>query len=204
MSWLTEFKTGISNKWEEKMTYITLRRAVLALAVLGLSFATPAFAGNEAWSSCTESLCIDAPPPDGSGGWSFNSATNTPTTLLILGVPAKFTVTLLQPSSTPFCNDGEEYGSITLTYNDTDFKLSLTDSRGNTGTNPFLRGGVATFLYSGDFFCHTAQSVAYAFTPLSPNPNALVTATITVSSQDTPPFVGGQEVSETFPVEILP
>lgn len=58
---------------------ITLRRGVIALAVLGTVFATTAFADppfstNENRSSCTESLCIDAPPQgpkglDGSGGW---------------------------------------------------------------------------------------------------------------------------------------
>ena len=195
------------------MNYVAFPRAVAAAAVLGLSFATSAFAGgslllpfsnNEAWSSCTESLCIDAPPPDGSGGWGFNSAINAPVTILPVGTPATFTVTVMQPSSLPFCNGGNESGSITLTYNSTnDFSLNLTDSRGVTGTNPFDRGGVATFLYSGDFFCHTDQSVGFTFTPLNPTPNALVTATVNVGSQTTPPFVGGQEVSETFPVSIV-
>ena len=50
---------------------IALRRAVIGGAVLGVvfaktAFATPAatapFSTNESWSSCTESLCIDAPP----------------------------------------------------------------------------------------------------------------------------------------------
>jgi len=194
------------------MNYTGIRRVVIGVTILGLSFATAAFAGsavslpgvdNEAWSSCTESLCIDAPPPDGSGGWGFNSAINAPVTTLPVGTPATFTVTLMQPNTgpLPFCGDN---GSITLTYNSTnDFSLNLTDSRGNTGINPFDRGGVATFLYSGDFFCHSDQSVAYTFTPLNPTINALVTATITVGSQATPPFVGGQEVSETFPVTIV-
>src|ERR1700733_4435318 len=195
------------------MNYTAFRSVVAGAALMGLGFATSAFAGGslllplsstEASSSCTESLCIDAPPPDGSGGWGFNSVLNAPVTTLPVGKPATFTVTVLQPSSLPFCNDGGESGSITLTYNSTnDFSLNLTDSRGNTGTNPFDRGGVATFLYSGDFFCHTDQSVAFTFTPLKPTPNALVTATVTVGSQTAPPFVGGQEVSETFPVSIV-
>jgi hypothetical protein len=67
---------------------IALRRAVIAVAVLGVVFATTAFATtppgtapfstNESWSSCTESLCIDAPPQgpnglDGSGGGALGS-----------------------------------------------------------------------------------------------------------------------------------
>ncbi len=177
---------------------ITLRRGVIALAVLGTvfattAFATPPFSTNESWSSCTESLCIDAPPQgpkglDGSGGWGWNNSANTS---LAVGKPAAFTVTVLQPNSVPFC--GSPTLTITLTYSSQDFSLNTTDSRGNPGTNPFDRGGVETFSYTGDFLCHADQSVAFTFTPQNPTATALVTATVNV---------GGQEASETFPVVI--
>jgi hypothetical protein len=66
-----------------------------------------------------------------------------------------------------------------------------------TFTNPFNRGGVAVFSYSGDFFCHyPAQSDSFTFTPLNPTSTALVTATIIVDGT-------GQQASETFPVAIV-
>jgi hypothetical protein len=152
---------------------------------------------SESWSSCTESLCIDAPPEgpqglDGSGGWGWNNKTNAPVTALTVNKPASFTVTVLQPSTVPFC--GQDPLTITLTYSSQDFSLSPTDSRSNTGNNPFDRGGVETFSYSGDFLCHTDQSVAFTFTPQNITPEALVTATV---------HVGGQQASETFPVQIV-
>jgi hypothetical protein len=183
---------------------IAIRRAVIAVAGLGFVFATtafaangqPPFATNESWSSCTESLCIDAPPQgpnglDGSGGWGFGAT--APVTSLKVLKPATFTVTVLQPSSLPFCDSGSTTGTITLTYSSQDFSLNTSDSRGNTGTNPFDRGGVETFSYTGDFWCHTDQSVAFTFTPQNPTNTALVTATVNV---------GGQQASETFPVAI--
>jgi hypothetical protein len=104
----------------------------------------------------------------------------------------------MQPNSgpLPFCNIGGNAttGTITLTYSSQDFNLSFTDSRNNTGADPFDRGGAATFSYTGDFWCHTDQSVAFTFTPNNPTNTALVTATVNV---------GGQLASETFPVAIL-
>jgi hypothetical protein len=156
------------------------------------------FATNESWSSCTESLCIDAPPQgplglDGSGGWGWNNSANAPVTSLTVGTPANLTVTVLQPPTPVFCTSG----SITLTYSSQDFSLNLTDSGGNTGiagsSVSFDRGGVATFSYNADFFCHQDQSIAYTFTPRNSTNTALVTATV---------HVGGQEASETFPVSI--
>ncbi len=152
---------------------------------------------GEGWSSCNQSLCIDAPPEgpqglDGSGGWGWNSKTNSPVTSLTVGTAAQFTVTVMQSSSVPFC--GQDPLTITLAYSSQDFSLSSTDSSGNTGSNPFDRGGVETFTYTGDFLCHMDQSVAFTFTPQNPTPTALVTATVNV---------GGQQVSETFPVAIV-
>jgi len=153
---------------------------------------------NEAFSSCTSQLCLDAPPEgpkglDGSGGWGWSTATNSPVSFLTVGKAAAFTVTVLQPATLPFCNASSL--TITLTYSSQDFTLNPTDSGGNTGTNSFDRGGVTTFTYSGSFLCHTDQSVAYTFTPQNPTATALVTATVSV---------GGQQASETFPVTILP
>lgn len=161
----------------------TLCHAVMGIAVLGLVFATTAFAKgpfatNESWSSCNGSLCIDAPPEgpnglDGSGGWGWNSSTNSPVTTLTVGIPASFTVTVLQPGSVPACGSGT--GTITLTYSSQDFNLNATDSRENTGSDPFDRGAVETFTYTGDFWCHKDQSVAFTFTPQNPTFTALVT-----------------------------
>ena len=158
----------------------------------------PVLATNEAFSSCTGMLCIDAPPEgpkglDGSGGWGWNSVANAPVTTLTVGKAASFTVTVMQPGTLPFCNAPNL--TITLTYSSQDFTLSPTDSTTTTGTNPFDRGGVMTYTYGGSFLCHTDQSVAYTFTPMNPTATALVTATISV---------GGQQASETFPVTILP
>jgi hypothetical protein len=154
-------------------------------------------ATNESFSSCTASLCIDAPPEgpkglDGSGGWGWNNTANAPVKSLTVGKAASFTVTVLQPGTLPFCNSANL--TITLTYSSQDFTLSTTDSRANTGTVNFDRGGVVVFTYYGDFLCHTDQSVAFAFTPMNPTATALVTATVSV---------GGQQAFETFPVQIV-
>jgi hypothetical protein len=193
----------------------TRRNATTAVAVLlvtvlfGTAFAGPTkhfppfktgLATNESWSSCTASLCIDAPPQgpqglDGSGGWGWDNQANEPVLSLPVGKAATFTVTMLQPGSLPFCNDGVT-GSIILTYSSQDFNLSPSSGRGVVFTNPFDRGGVATFAYSGDFFCHTDQSDSFTFTPLNPTNTALVTVTIIVDGT-------GQQASETFPVAIV-
>ncbi len=179
--------------------------AAIAAAVLGMAFETPVFAAFynpalESWSSCTDTLCIDAPPQgptglDGSGGWGWDSAANTPVSSLTVGTPATFTVTVLQPSSLPLCGQS---GSITLTYSSQDFDLSDTSSRPVTATTPFSRGGVAVFSYTGDFWCHTAQSDSFTFTPVNPTGTApaLVTATIKMSEPSQ------QQASSTYPVAI--
>ena len=162
-------------------------------------------ATNESWSSCTSTLCIDAPPEgpkglDGSGGWGWNNVANAPVTSLAVGKAAWFTVTMLQPLSLPYCN-GSNTVTITLTYSSQDFSLSALDSGGNAGvSNAFDRGGVSTYTYSGNFLCHTDQSMAYSFTPKNPTNTALVTATITVFSA---PGTVLQQASETFPVQII-
>ena len=90
---------------------VALRRAIIGVAGLGVVFATTAFAANgnppyatnESFSSCSSTLCIDAPPEgpnglDGSGGWGWNNATRSPVTSLTVGKSATFTVTIMQPS----------------------------------------------------------------------------------------------------------
>ena len=173
----------------------------VAFVAVGLALSScPAqaqfFATNQSFSSCTSTLCIDAPPQgpqglDGSGGWGWNASKNQPVQALVMGKPASFTVTVLQPSDVPYCGSGT--ATITLTYSSRDFSLNTTDSRGTTGVDPFDRGGVATFTYSGDFLCHTDQSVAFTFTPQHSTAPAPVTATVNM---------GGQQASETFEVAI--
>lgn len=151
---------------------------------------------NQSFSSCTSTLCIDAPPQgpqglDGSGGWGWSTSKNEPLQALVMGRAATFTVTMMQSSDVPFCGSGT--ATITLTYSSRDFSLNTTDSRGVVGVDPFDRGGVAAFTYSGDFLCHTDQSVSFTFTPQHSTATAPVTATINV---------GGQQASETFQVAI--
>jgi hypothetical protein len=172
-----------------------------ALVAFGLGLTSrPAhaqfYSTNQSVSSCTSQLCIDAPPQgpgglDGSGGWGWDSKKNQPVQALIMGKSAQFTVTVLQPWDTPLCGSGNL--TITLNYSSRDFNLNATDSTGNTGADPFQRGGVETFTYSGDFLCHVDQSVAFTFTPQHSTATAPVTATINV---------GGQQASETFNVAI--
>jgi hypothetical protein len=174
---------------------ITLRRSVVAVAALGLVFATTAFAANgnppyatnESWSSCTSTLCIDAPPgpngEDGSGGWGFG--TNAPITSLTVGVNANLTVTAMQTSP---CADA----TITLTYSSHDFTYVINGDTSATCTNPFDRGGVETCSYTD--FAHTDKSDSFTFTPQNPTNTALITATVDAC---------GQQASETFPVAIV-
>ena len=177
---------------------------VVAVSLLAGGFGSAAFAGAiegilapESWTSCTALLCIDAPPPDGSSGWGWDSKANAPVTFLAVGKIATFSVTMLQDgSTTPLCGVGPGTGSITLTYSTKDFSLSTTSGALVVSTNPFDRGGVATFSYSGDFFCDGDQSDSFFFTPLNPTIQALVTATIIVDGS-------GQQASGTFPVAII-
>jgi hypothetical protein len=85
--------------------------------------------------------------------------------------------------------------TITLQYSSRDFHQKVTaDSLGNEPTNPFDRGGIAIYTYTGDFLCHTDQSVAYTFFAEHATNTALITATVAVN---------GVQASETFPVAIV-
>ena len=187
---------------------IALRRAVVAGAVLAVGFATTAFAKpptvihpptNESWSSCSSTLCIDAPPEgpqglDGSGGWGWDNSANAPVTTLTVGTAASLTVTALQVNP---CADG----TITLTYSSQDFTLSSPpngDTSAVCSSNPFGpnngRGGFISCTYSD--FAHTDKSDSFTFTPNNPTNTALITATVNTSCD------GPQQASETFPVAI--
>lgn len=185
-------------------------KLLVFVTILVMVFAIHPFASAcdpasiESWSSCTGILCIDAPPQgpqglDGSGGWGWDNTANAPVKLLTVGVPATFTVTVLQDAiSTPLCNNGGNMGTITLTFSSRDFSLSNTSGRGAIGTTqpfPFDRGGVKVFTYSGDFWCHGDQSDSFTFTPLNETTTALALVTATVA-------VAGQQASETFPIAI--
>jgi hypothetical protein len=174
-----------------------IRRTVIGVAVLGLAFATTAFAAsgnppfstNESWSSCSGSLCIDAPPQgpnglDGSGGWGWDNTANAPVTSLTVGTQAALTVSVLQPSP---CSTG----TITITYSSYDFTYDGNGDASAVCTNPFPRGGVISCSYTD--FSHTVKSDHFNFTPQNPTNTALVTATVDAC---------GQQVSETFPVAI--
>ncbi|HEX3370998.1 MAG TPA: hypothetical protein VHS08_00685, partial [Candidatus Acidoferrales bacterium] len=121
-----------------KKPHLAVFVALAAIGLLGSSIPARAqsapFASNQSWSSCTGMLCIDAPPQgpqglDGSGGWGWNPLANAPVTTLSVGKPATFTVTVLQPSTVPFCGLADL--TITLTYSSANFALNGTDSRSN-------------------------------------------------------------------------
>jgi hypothetical protein len=164
-------------------------------------FNSQQYVSLESWKSCNSLVCIDDPPHgpaglDGSGGWGWNSKTNSPVLTLTAGKTYTngFTVTLLQPNSIPVCGYDT---TITLTFSSEDFRLNVTDSGGNIGSNPFTQSGnqwVFTYPYATTgFSCHTAQSISYTFTALNPTDTAIITATINV---------GGQTTTESFPIQI--
>ena len=179
-----------------KRNFLTFTLVFAGLAASNVAAHAQGEATNKSFSSCSSNVCIDAPPEgpkgfDGSGGWGWDSKAKAPVTKLYEGKPASFTVTVMQPGNVPLC--GQPSLTITLTYSSWDFTLNTTDSTGTVGVDPFDRGGVETFTYSGDFLCHTDQSVAFTFTPKHTTMTALVTATVSA---------GTEQASETFPVAI--
>ena len=145
---------------------------------------------TEAWSQCTATLCLDAPPEglsglDGSGGWGYG--TDAPVTSTAVGDTLPLTVTVMEP------DPDSTAATITLTYSSADFHLDPTASDGSVGTDPFgARGGVMSFSYPGGFH-DTAKSISFNFTAVGADPAALVTAAVQVDNQET---------SETFPIAI--
>ncbi len=182
-----------------RLILAALRGAVVGGGVLAVLFATtafaangnPPFATNESWSSCSSTLCIDAPPgplgEDGSGGWGFG--TTAPITTLTVNKVASLTVTALQVNP---CADG----TITLTYSSHDFTyVSNGDVSASCSPTTFSRGGVVVCSYTD--FSHTIKSDSFTFTPNNPTNTALITATVDTSCN------GPQQASETFPVAIV-
>jgi hypothetical protein len=151
----------------------------------GLAGATGATgpAEMESTRQCTPTLCIDADPASGgSGGWGWNPTVGNVTDLTV-GQTYPFTVTVIQ--------DGNENadGSITLTWNPTDFTGPLA---GNDGTCATTSTGNALSCTYTDL-SHQYKGDSFSFTALSDNPDAQVVATVEVN---------GEEASATFPVAI--
>jgi hypothetical protein len=135
---------------------------------------------------CTPSLCIDADPNSGgSGGWGWDSTTNSAVTDLTVGTPAALTVTVVQ--------DGTESadGSITLTWNPSDFTGPTAGSDGSATCTTASTGNAMSCTYTD--LSHQYKSDSFTFTPLADNPDAQVEATVAVN---------GQEASAVFPVAI--
>ena len=135
---------------------------------------------------CTPDLCIDdAPDPagsSGSGGWGWDSTTNSAVTSVAVGQSAPMTVTVLQP------NTEQADGSITVTWDPYDFSLA---SPPTDGTCTAIGNNTETCSYTD--LSHSAKSVAFTFTAQHPNPNALVDASVVVN---------GEQASAQFPISI--
>src|ERR1019366_9353168 len=140
----------------------------------------------ESWRSCTPTLCIDADPNSGgSGGWGFNNVLNAPVTDLTVGQTYPFTVTVVQ--------DGSENsnGSITLTWNPTDFAGPTAGSDGSAVCATASTGNALSCTYTD--LAHQYKSDSFSFKALTDNPDAQVAATVAVN---------GEEASALFPVAI--
>ena len=135
---------------------------------------------------CTPSLCIDADPNSGgSGGWGWDDVANAAVTDLTVNHAAAFTVTVVQ--------DGSEYanGSITLTWNPTDFSGPTAGSDSSASCTTASTGNALSCTYTD--LAHQYKSDSFSFTPLADNPDAQVEATVVVE---------GQQASAVFPVAI--
>ena len=135
---------------------------------------------------CTPSLCIDADPNSGgSGGWGWDYETNSAVTDLAVGQTAPFTVTVVQ--------DGEESanGSITLTWNPTDFAGPTSGSDTSANCTTASTGNALSCTYSD--LAHQDKSDSFNFKALADNPDAQVEVTAVVN---------GQQASAVFPVAI--
>jgi len=140
----------------------------------------------ESSRSCTPTLCIDADPNSGgSGGWGWNNVLNAAVTDLTVGQTYPFTVTVVQ--------DGSENsnGSITLTWNPTDFAGPTTGSDGSAVCATASTGNALSCTYTD--LAHQYKSDSFNFKALADNPDAQVAATVEVN---------GEEASALFPVAI--
>ncbi len=162
----------------------------LAAGAVGPSKLNPqlqaSVASQESSRFCTPTLCIDADPASGgSGGWGFNSKLNRPVTQLDKGHSYPFTVTVVQ--------DGAENsnGSITLTWNPTDFQGPSAGSDSSATCATASTGNALSCSYTD--LAHQYKSDTFTFKARSINPHALVG----VSAE-----VNGEEASALFPVAI--
>jgi hypothetical protein len=140
----------------------------------------------ESSRSCTPTLCIDADPNSGgSGGWGWNSVLNAAVTDLTVGQTYPFTVTVVQ--------DGSENsdGSITLTWNPTDFAGPTAGSDGSAVCATASTGNALSCTYTN--LAHQYKSDSFSFKALADNPDAQVAATVEVN---------GEEAFALFPVAI--
>jgi len=154
----------------------------------GATGATGAVGPSELESSrsCTPTLCIDADPNSGgSGGWGFNNVLNAPVTDLTVGQTYSFTVTVVQ--------DGAENadGSITLTWNPTDFAGPTAGSDGSAVCATASTGNALSCTYTD--LAHQYKSDSFSFKALADNPDAQVGVNVEVN---------GEEASALFPVAI--
>jgi hypothetical protein len=144
-------------------------------------------ASQESSRFCTPTLCIDADPASGgSGGWGFNSEANRPVTQLKKGHSYPFTVTIVQ--------DATEYadGSITLTWNPTDFVGPTAGSDPSATCSTASTGNAVSCTYTD--LSHQDKSDSFTFKARAVNPHAQVGVTVQVN---------GEQASALFPVAIV-
>ncbi|HEY1776231.1 MAG TPA: hypothetical protein VGG41_08745 [Solirubrobacteraceae bacterium] len=135
---------------------------------------------------CAPDLCIDADPNSGgSGGWGWDNVANAAVTDLSVGQSYPFTVTVVQD------NVEQTHGSITLTWNPSDFTGPTADASGEGTCATASTGNALTCTYT--HLSNQYKSVPFNFTPLADNPDAQVVATVNVN---------GETASAVFPVAI--
>jgi hypothetical protein len=140
----------------------------------------------ESSRSCTPTLCIDADPNSGgSGGWGWDNVLNAAVTDLTVGQTYPFTVTVVQDGS-PNAD-----GSITLTWNPTDFTGPTAGSDGSAVCATASTGNAVSCTYTD--LARQYKSDSFNFTALHDNPDAQVGVTVEVN---------GEEASALFPVAI--
>lgn len=135
----------------------------------------------------TPALAIDmAPGPDGtagSGGWGWDATASKPVTSLTAGTESSLTVTLVQPGTET------ADGSVTLTYDPYDFKLTTLPADGTCAVIAQTAQEACSFTD----LAHSAKSVAFGFTPQHADPDAVVGVAAVVA---------GQEAAASFPVQL--
>ncbi len=135
------------------------------------------------WRQCSPDLCIDADPDaGGSGGWGYDSATNSDVSSVTVGDTATLLVTLLQP------NAETATGSVTVTWNPTDFSLTTPPA---DGTCQEYNSNQESCTFTD--LAHSAKSVPFVFTAEHSAPVAFVTASA---------IVGGELATAQFPIAI--